>query len=225
MGRNTLVIVVIVAVLATACSGDDGAEENTTTTVTTTAVPAEVTTTAAVESTTTAPPSTTTAAPTRTPIDTVVEFYAALNAEDRDRLLAVWPTVDPDLAALLTEGLHVRLSVTCRPDAADGDVVACTEEYVRHDFYAPAGVTGPIDVRMTTADGAVTDRAVTDLPVELADYTAAVGEWLATAYPDVSEAAYQGAGEYPFTTVEQLGAVLAVLPDFFAQSDVYPVGG
>jgi hypothetical protein len=171
-----------------------------------------------------APESTMTAIAAR-PSDPVVEYYAALNAEDVDRIGHVWPTGNDEFFEMVTGAFHGKVSATCSPGQAVDTDVECIEEWGRHDFYTPAGITPELTVIFTIQGGHIVARDVVGVPTAVDDYEAAVGAWLETSHPDVFAGSYAGSSEAPFGTTEDALAVIALLPEFFAQSDTYPLDG
>jgi hypothetical protein len=204
---------VALALLVGACTGDDEPAAETTI-----PSPAEVTTSSApdVESS-----STTTVGPRIS--DPVVEYYAALNAEDVDRMLVVWPTGDRETFSVVTAGLHARVSVTCRPGDDRDATVECVEDLGRNDLYTPAGVTGQVTVLYTIADGVIVDHEVIEPAESVVAFEEAFSTWLETTHPDV-HASYQAEGTSPFATVEDALEAIALVDEFLAESDDYPLG-
>jgi hypothetical protein len=152
----------------------------------------------------------------------VVTYYTALNASDIEAASATWPSLDTEAFLALTQGARHRVSVACSP-GDETDSVLCEEVVISDDFTSPAGVQGQYTVRYSVDDGVITERVVLRRSEAIEDYEAAFGTWLEATHPDVYESSYQADGPYPFATVEQALAVIALVDEFLAQSDDYPI--
>ncbi len=224
-GPRMKALTLVVGVLLAACTGSGDTADATTTSrqptdAPTTTQPAEEVTTTV----TSAPATTTTeyAGPTN-PFDTVVNWYAALNDEDVDALAQLWPSGDRTLFSLLTAGLDVRVSVSCFPGEQGEGSVRCQEDIARNAFYTPAGLAGSWTMLFTVEEGTISAVELVDKDPSHRRYEEAFGEWLQEAHPDVYESSYSGEGWYPFSTVDQASEVLALIDDFLAESDDYPL--
>jgi hypothetical protein len=230
-----LSILAALLILVAACSGGDNATTSTAavisstgtvgatregaTTTTTTTTTTRGTGAAATE----APGATGTSPQLDDPFDVVVAFYGALSAEDVEGMVALWPSGDRELFRLRTVGLNQKVSATCFPGDAGEGSVRCEDSVVNDDFHSPAGRGAAVTVTYVVEDGAILQSEVVGWPEEWDRYEEAFGAWLETAHPNLYDSAFQGQGDYPFETAEDALAVIAVLDEFLAQSDEYPV--
>jgi hypothetical protein len=244
-----MVLVVALGLVAAACGSGEVAEEPTLTTVGTvpTTVEESTTTTTVVPSTTT-PVTTTTTVTTTTVwdreawladegpavLDVIDEYYAAMNDAD----VGAWSLVRsqfvrPDLV-MVVDGVGGRFEHDCALSETSRQVT-CTET-VDDDLYGPAGVG--LRERVTfvaDADGIAQDRiscAADDPSGGSAAYLLDLYDWVVTVYPDMGSA-WTGNLEsgvpgipctpYPFRDVEAAQQIVALVPEFLAHSDRWPL--
>jgi hypothetical protein len=155
--------------------------------------------------------------------DPVVAYYDTLNTEDVAGVLEVWPSGNQDVIEIETAAFHVKVSATCAPGDDPDTTVQCNEDVGRHDFYRPAGITGPVSILFTVEDGVMVAREAVSAPDTIEGYEVALGEWLEASHPDVYASSYQSDGPYPFATAEQALTVIALIDDFLDQSNDYPL--
>lgn len=170
------------------------------------------------------PASTEPRSPTAVPSATaqVVDFYNSLNSGDVDGMVAVWPTGDRGYFVLLADDLRERTAVACSPDEGS-DWVVC-EEFVRSDFFDPAGIRATFTVRYDVDDGTIIASEVVEVGDETEAFVAEFGAWLEADDPDLYGSSYSAeSGRVPLTTTSDVDAILAKVEAFVAQSDVYPV--
>jgi hypothetical protein len=157
------------------------------------------------------------------PAAVVNAYYAALNTSDAAAAAEVWPTMDADAFAVLTDGVSQRVSVSCT-QGSDPASTLCQEYVERNDFTDPAGVFGEYTMRYRVDSGSVVDREIVAEPEVVAEYVAAFGAWLEATHPDVFAANYIADRFLPFATVEDAAAGIALVDEFLAESDDYPLG-
>lgn len=155
--------------------------------------------------------------------DPVVAYYDALNTEDVAGVLEAWPGADQAVIEIETSAFHVKVSATCGPGDDAEATVQCSEDAGRHDFYFPAGIKGQVTTLFTVDDGVIVTRETVSAPDTIEGYEIALGEWLEANHPDVYASSYQADDPYPFATAEQALTVIALIDDFLAQSDDYPL--
>jgi hypothetical protein len=156
--------------------------------------------------------------------DVVEIYYSALNAGDAEAMARAWPNGDAAMFAVLADGVTQLVSTSCGPNL-ERTRVRCEDLVIRNDFYNPAGVSGSFTYDYRLAGGVIVGQDEVDRSVAFAEYQEAFGEWLADAHPDVYRAGYQPSGFPPFRTVDQARDALALIDEFLADSDAYPLSG
>ena len=155
--------------------------------------------------------------------DLVGGYYSAYNAGDVEAMAQAWPSGDKDFFDVVADGVYQRVSVSCGPND-EKTAVRCAEIVIRNDFNDPAGVDATMTIDYVVEGGLVRSSEVVERSAGLIAYEEAFGAWLAEAYPEVYRSSYQYDGIFPFRTSEEAVVVLAVVDEFLAESDDYPLG-
>ncbi len=238
-------ILTVVFLIAGCTSSDDTAEEPTTAAPATTVAPPETATTTAA---TVAPPETVTTTPIATSttvspaaaIAAVNAFNDALNAYDAIAIRAVCAegAIDryngimiesPEWEQLMTTHREWRGVESTMADCEVTDhTVTCQVTIDEKNLYGKAGIVLTLETYIQVNDqGLITAIDWTFLSgVEEYDtFEAALGDWMATAYPEAYETFYPGFGSsYEEAWLSGIDELSPLIDEFVAQSNEYPLG-
>jgi len=172
----------------------------------------------------------------------VEEYYRLLNSGDVvaafDMLVGSGSGNHRTSLRMAVDGTNAQITVDCSASEVQ-PVITCSET-ISDDFYGPAGIVlkgriayafaGSEATKLTLRSTGTT--ACTSESYRGTTYLLALYEWIVVAHPDL-ESTFTGSLDmgklgipctaYPFVNPELASDVCKVVPEFVAQSDVYPI--